>query len=180
MTKYLQYQFCAQYMDGNLSVLPVFENHRPDETQPLRDVTTHVSRPYSGVVSRIRHRSGDLLISDPFIFFGTFDRFLNTNFPRSLEPEVRRLLQDMLHELVNKVEGMAPIDTSSSHATHCCEIHGCKYGANAFCPVHAKKEQQKYLCERCGEAEELLDEILALQKEYDQVMDLKKRITASE
>ncbi len=34
--------------------------------------------------------------------------------------------------------------------SHCCRLHGCKYGYGD-CPVVAGKSQQEYLCERCGE-----------------------------
>jgi hypothetical protein len=34
------------------------------------------------------------------------------------------------------------------HRTHCCVIHGCKYG-DEDCPVVNKKVLQEYLCEYC-------------------------------
>jgi len=37
-----------------------------------------------------------------------------------------------------------------SHATHCCIIHGCKYG-ESDCPVAAGIEPQKHPCRTCGE-----------------------------
>lgn len=36
------------------------------------------------------------------------------------------------------------------HATHCCKLHGCKYGDDD-CPVETGKVEQVYLCEQCGE-----------------------------
>lgn len=34
------------------------------------------------------------------------------------------------------------------HLTHCCVIHGCKYG-DKDCPVADGTEQQEYCCETC-------------------------------
>ena len=36
------------------------------------------------------------------------------------------------------------------HISHCCAIHGCKYG-NTDCPVENKLVMQKYPCEYCEE-----------------------------
>lgn len=35
------------------------------------------------------------------------------------------------------------------HETHCCIIHGCKYGENDACPVYLAKVKQKFLCQIC-------------------------------
>lgn len=35
------------------------------------------------------------------------------------------------------------------HASHCCAIHGCKYGQED-CPVVNKRIEQEYLCEECS------------------------------
>jgi len=42
------------------------------------------------------------------------------------------------------------IDHIGVHRTHCCVIHGCKYG-DPDCPVENKKVLQEYLCEQCGD-----------------------------
>lgn len=34
------------------------------------------------------------------------------------------------------------------HQTHCCSIHGCKYGDDD-CPVYLKEIKQAYPCESC-------------------------------
>lgn len=34
------------------------------------------------------------------------------------------------------------------HATHCCRIHGCKYGSSD-CPVEHLLVEQEYPCESC-------------------------------
>lgn len=36
------------------------------------------------------------------------------------------------------------------HATHCCTVHGCKYGSSD-CPVKAGAVKQEYPCEQCTE-----------------------------
>ena len=36
------------------------------------------------------------------------------------------------------------------HATHCCIIHGCKYG-DEDCPVESGEVKQEYICEWCDE-----------------------------
>jgi hypothetical protein len=35
------------------------------------------------------------------------------------------------------------------HASHCCIIHGCKYGDHDTCPVCLAKIKQDYLCQTC-------------------------------
>lgn len=42
------------------------------------------------------------------------------------------------------------IDNIGVHASHCCVVHGCKYGEDDTCPVVNKEIQQKYPCESCG------------------------------
>lgn len=39
---------------------------------------------------------------------------------------------------------------SSVHSSHCCVLHGCKYGEES-CPVVIKTEAQEYPCEWCHE-----------------------------
>jgi hypothetical protein len=40
------------------------------------------------------------------------------------------------------------IKNHRTHQTHCCVLHGCKYG-NSECPVVLKQLKQEYLCEEC-------------------------------
>ncbi len=35
------------------------------------------------------------------------------------------------------------------HTSHCCAVHGCKYG-NSKCPVVLGTHKQQYPCEDCG------------------------------
>jgi len=39
--------------------------------------------------------------------------------------------------------------TIGTHITHCCVVHGCKYGDDD-CPVANGKMQQTYPCESCN------------------------------
>jgi hypothetical protein len=36
-----------------------------------------------------------------------------------------------------------------THITHCCILHGCKYG-DVNCVVVTRQEKQAYTCEDCG------------------------------
>lgn len=36
------------------------------------------------------------------------------------------------------------------HETHCCILHGCKYGNNENCPVCNGLIKQRYICETCN------------------------------
>ena len=36
------------------------------------------------------------------------------------------------------------------HQTHCCVLHGCKYGQDDDCPVVNKIIEQEYPCEDCN------------------------------
>lgn len=46
---------------------------------------------------------------------------------------------------------MVGVDKIGVHVTHCCIVHGCKYG-DRDCPVVLGKSDQHYLCEDCKEA----------------------------
>lgn len=35
------------------------------------------------------------------------------------------------------------------HTSHCCYLHGCKYGEDSICPVVNNAVEQKYICETC-------------------------------
>lgn len=41
---------------------------------------------------------------------------------------------------------------TSIHTSHCCPIHGCKYG-DEDCPVVAGKAEAEHQCEDCSEEE---------------------------
>lgn len=46
-----------------------------------------------------------------------------------------------------------PVKNIGTHQTHCCKIHGCKYGDDE-CPVVDSSIIQAYPCEDCEEVEE--------------------------
>jgi hypothetical protein len=45
---------------------------------------------------------------------------------------------------------------SSVHSTHCCKIHGCKYGNEDY-PVVLGNEEQEYPCEECSDESDVDD-----------------------
>ena len=40
------------------------------------------------------------------------------------------------------------MSNASVHITHCCVLHGCKFG-DEDCPVVLRKVKQEFLCENC-------------------------------
>lgn len=46
------------------------------------------------------------------------------------------------------IGGFMRVDKIGVHRTHCCIVHGCKYG-DKDCPVVLGKALQEYLCEDC-------------------------------
>lgn len=53
------------------------------------------------------------------------------------------------------------------HRTHCCVLHGCKYGDDDSCPVVNKEIEQKYPCMDCPDSlEEAFQEVNRKYHEY--------------
>jgi len=52
----------------------------------------------------------------------------------------------------------------NSCVTHCCIVHGCKYG-KADCVIKARLRVQEYLCESCDYAQEEYKEAIRLVEE---------------
>lgn len=50
---------------------------------------------------------------------------------------------------------IAAPDPTGVHAAHCCQIHGCKYGASLDCPVYEGSVTQLYACPQCTETDEM-------------------------
>lgn len=126
----------------------------------------------------------------------TFEFFGYTNF--SLDPtgnivfddvpefneEVHDVLKELTKELMVKygigtMETDPEIDTSPAHRTHCCEIHGCKYGPNQACPVARQVWVQAYLCELCTDPEEIQEEIDYLTETREKILALTAKIETS-
>lgn len=68
-----------------------------------------------------------------------------------------RLEEATLYETIEEAEeeaqglfGVEEIVNVAVHQTHCCDLHGCKYGDHD-CPVETKEIKQSYDCETCGE-----------------------------
>lgn len=61
------------------------------------------------------------------------------------------------------------------HASHCCKIHGCKYG-DPNCPVVSGEVEQEYLCEYCYN--DLEDESYLKQRleDVESVKELRRRL----
>lgn len=49
------------------------------------------------------------------------------------------------------------------HRTHCCFMHGCKYGDHTTCPVTTGKVMQAYACEDCA-TDERVNRMQALEE----------------
>jgi hypothetical protein len=43
------------------------------------------------------------------------------------------------------------------YRTHCCVLHGCKYGEVSTCPVCNGQVKQEYLCEDCDKTKYMTD-----------------------
>lgn len=60
-------------------------------------------------------------------------------------------------------EPTAPIpevDVVGVHASHCCKVHGCKYG-DEDCPVEMGEVEQRFECDNCEADKRERDEIIA-------------------
>lgn len=57
------------------------------------------------------------------------------------------------------------------HITHCCILHGCKYGYED-CPVELGEVKQEYTCQDCGDDNfnkvEEVEEFIAIQKQVEE------------
>lgn len=149
--------------NGELQVFPVFEPERENGVL-VGDMSHRIVRKFSGKLDS----------ADPnfqFFAFGEFDFEGHTSFEiNELTREAFNILYEMLQELIAKYDieiilNKDELDDSPSHATHCCEIHGCKYGYNETCPVYRKAEVQEYLCQDCSDPDEMLDYIQQMEKE---------------
>lgn len=97
--------------------------------------------------------------------------------------EVHEVLEGLIKALTEKydisiVEADPDIDTSPAHRTHCCEIHGCKYGPSQVCPVARQVWVQAYLCERCENPKDMQEEIDYLTEAREKIIALTKKIEA--
>ncbi len=67
------------------------------------------------------------------------------------EAIVAKVINDKNGE--NKTSKLVPeVDKVGVHRTHCCVVHGCKYG-DKDCPVAMGELLQDYICEACDEVE---------------------------
>lgn len=139
---------------GELSVFPLYEIASEDDLI-MGDLNNRVSRTYTG---------GFDTENPDFSFFryGELDFEGNPGFS-DFEPIPLRVMDifvEMVEVLINQVDilpllKVEDLDNDPAHRTHCCEIHGCKYGYVETCPVYRQVEVQAYLCEECDESENL-------------------------
>ena len=66
-----------------------------------------------------------------------------------------------------------PKDDYGVHQTHCCVLHGCKYGEPS-CPVVIGILQQEYRCEFCGD--DWMDEPLSVEEQWNKIVSEFKRL----
>lgn len=66
------------------------------------------------------------------------------------------------------------VNNAGTHVTHCCGLHGCKYG-NIECPVENGEATQAYPCQECGNLAELNEELNRIKEEIDFLEALKVR-----
>jgi hypothetical protein len=69
---------------------------------------------------------------------------------------------------------MSAVDNNIGvHVTHCCVLHGCKYGQPVKCPVCSGEHKQKYLCEDCSPSALMSDESRQWVKIASKIRDIK-------
>lgn len=76
------------------------------------------------------------------------------------------------------IENTTPKINPEVHASHCCKIHGCKYGKKD-CPVVTGKVKQLHLCEYCYEDLEDEDYIIRQFNNLKKIKKLKKELEES-
>lgn len=54
---------------------------------------------------------------------------------------------------MNEIFDDVPVKNYGVHRTHCCVIHGCKYG-NPKCPVELEIITLDYPCEFCNDGDD--------------------------
>lgn len=164
-----------------LQVFPVFEPEN-DSDILVGDLSHRISREFKG-----RFDTSDKNFQ--FFAFGEFNFEGDASFEvNELTVEALEILNEMLKELIEKYDigvilNLDELDDSPSHQTHCCEIHGCKYGYNETCPVYRKVVIQAYLCQDCTDPDEMLSyiknletEIAELRVEQAQIVALDKKV----
>jgi hypothetical protein len=58
------------------------------------------------------------------------------------------------------------VDQIGVHTSHCCSLHGCKYG-DSDCPVELGTHTQEYGCEDCVHPDIIRDRIAGLTKQAE-------------
>lgn len=77
--------------------------------------------------------------------------FLN-ELERMVEDEPEPPTDEAVKLVMSKETDLTPDEAAirvETHRTHCCVLHGCKYGDGRKCPVEARLTKQQCRCERC-------------------------------
>ncbi len=68
-------------------------------------------------------------------------------------------------------------DQIGVHRTHCCVIHGCKYG-DRDCPVKLANITQEYLCEDCTDVYDKYTGTLCEESQmWNKIKEKKRKVT---
>lgn len=104
---------------------------------------------------------------------GYFDAFT----PRQKEAVqylVNRILANIGEVPSEEQKAEAKAREIGVHVSHCCAMHGCKYGDGEYCAVESKTHKQDYPCESCVDVEDAEAQIERLKEEIMFAKSLKK------
>lgn len=102
--------------------------------------------------------------------FASYDKELT----KALQHLANRLMENAGVEVTDEEKEAFREREIGTHVTHCCAMHGCKYGRKHYCPVELKTHKQEYPCEYCVDVKEAEEQIAQLQTEINFVRSLKK------
>lgn len=176
MTTYLTHMFYYEHVNGQFTLFPLIADSIDEKGQPVPDRSVSVSHPYTGVIISKPENPVHSDDGTTYSAYGSFTHFLAVMVPFDMDLKAMDVVSELLPHLIDKVPDILPVQPGRGHSTHCCEIHGCKYGSNYVCPVYRRQEEQEVICEQCFDARDIPAQILELQEEYDRVQEIKVRI----
>lgn len=100
---------------------------------------------------------------------------IRTKFHDKLSVEERDAIQYLVDCILENI-GEVPTEEEKAearaqeigvHVSHCCAMHGCKYGDGENCVVENKSHKQDYPCEACVDVEEAEEQIKYLQEQIE-------------
>lgn len=98
---------------------------------------------------------------------------IRTSFHNKFSVEERNAVQYLVDCILENI-GEVPTEEEKAeararkigvHVSHCCVMHGCKYGDGEDCAVENKTHRQDYPCESCVDVEEAEEQIKYLQEQ---------------